>query len=70
MWYKLFKEGLEDVDDYIRSGNVEKVTKRRITMRNIAEDVGQIDWFMSFDFFGCIGHETFCTEICHEINSY
>ena len=59
-WYKLFQEGRENVEDEPRPGrpststtdeNVEAVKEiviknRRITIREVAEDVGHIGWLM------------------------
>ena len=80
-WYKRFQDGREDVEDNERPGrpststtdeNVGKVKEmvmndRRITIREVADDVGISIGSCHEIFFECFGFETpgFCTTIMH-----
>jgi len=81
-WYKLFTEGREDVNDDARPGrpststtdeNVEEVKKivmenRRITIREVAENVGISAHAMQF--FRMFWDETCGSEVCSEIAKF
>ena len=83
-WYKLFTEGREDVNDEAHPGcpststtdeNVEAVEKiimenRRITIREVSDDVRiSVDSCHAI-FFGCFGYETCASEVCSEIAKF
>ena len=80
LWYNQFKEGREDVNDdacpdrpstSTTDINIEAVNKmildnRRITIREVAADVG-ISFGSCQAIFGCCRHETYGSKDCSKI---
>ena len=81
LWYNRFQEGQEDVNDDAHpvrpststtDENIEAIKKmildnRRITIREVADDVGKIVRLMTSNFYGCFRHETCGSEDCSKI---